>query len=150
MSPRLQFLARVYMTPAALIACTKDVSLVAVNERREGTRITFNITRWLHFIFMRNEKNKINAFTSTYLVSVLWVELRCRGSSIYPRQTGVCTPVLHSVPPSARSQHILDGPARWSRVFVCLFLIEWMISVKQFISVYLWSCHKKVACHPEK
>lgn len=28
-SPRLQFRVRVYMTPAALIACTKEVSLVA-------------------------------------------------------------------------------------------------------------------------
>lgn len=31
-SPRLQFLVRVYMTPAELIAWTKDVSLVAVSE----------------------------------------------------------------------------------------------------------------------
>lgn len=33
-SPRLQFLVRVYMTPAALIAWTKEVSLVAVSERK--------------------------------------------------------------------------------------------------------------------
>lgn len=32
-SPRLQFLVRVYMTPAALMAWTKEVSLVAVMRR---------------------------------------------------------------------------------------------------------------------
>lgn len=40
-SPRLQFLVRVYMTPAALIACTKEVSLVAAKERK-FTKINFN------------------------------------------------------------------------------------------------------------
>lgn len=34
-SPILQFLVSVYMTPAALMACTKDVSLVAVRSVKE-------------------------------------------------------------------------------------------------------------------
>lgn len=35
-SPKLQFLVRVYITPAELMACTKDVSLVAGEEGRKA------------------------------------------------------------------------------------------------------------------
>lgn len=54
-SPRLQFLVRVYMTPAALIACTKEVSLVAVKERKFTKPIliiicyTFILIRFLFY-----------------------------------------------------------------------------------------------------
>lgn len=44
-SPRLQFLVRVYITPAALIAWTNDVSLVA----REVERINVVFIFVLHF-----------------------------------------------------------------------------------------------------
>lgn len=37
-SPRLQFLVRVYMTPAELMACTKEVSRVAGGE--EGKKLS--------------------------------------------------------------------------------------------------------------
>lgn len=48
-SPILQFLVRVYITPAALIACIKDVSLVAATHNREMQNILFDcFSLWRH------------------------------------------------------------------------------------------------------
>lgn len=47
-SPMLQFLVRVYMTPAELMACTKDVSLVAGGEEKKA--VTCKRTHWSWFI----------------------------------------------------------------------------------------------------
>lgn len=110
-SPRLQFLVRVYMTPAALMAWTKEVSLVAVNERTWG--IMFYMAykaKTFQTFFNYNSFKKV--FTvPTYHVLVLWAGLRCRDSPICPTQTGVCTPLSHSVRPPARFLHRWDRPA---------------------------------------
>lgn len=122
------------------------------NKKKCVSRLIEPVDYILHSRGTKKKKGKINAFTSTYLVSVLWVKWRCRGSSICPRRTGVCTPRLRSVRPSARSLHIWDRPAGRSRGPVCSWSNEWFLSQSSSfcILVYLWSCHKKVACHPEK
>ena len=133
-SPMLQFLVRVYITPAALMACTKDVSLVATNCDRESKHqrvIYYSI--WYHscvkalFVNALQETTMCSHSTASWdtfiqicgsLYDSYHSEGRCvlttgacsPDSSTSPKRTGVCTLLFHSVLPFAHCWHMSGKP----------------------------------------